>query len=353
VERWLPLDTGELARRRLAQLRASAPRIAQAAVAATLAWWLARQIPHHPRPFFAPVAAVVAMNALPGTRGRQAVELIVGVVLGIGVAGVVIALAGTGTWQLGVTVVLAMGAAVLVGGRPIVIGQAAASAILLVALHRPGAAPGRLLDALIGGGVAIVMATILFPIDPLRVVQGAARRIRYDLASALDTLADAVRRSDLPRARRALALVDAVDTRPLDDALTMAKGVVRRAPRRRWERHAVDEYATVAAELATAVPDARALVSGALRVLRSQEPLPAAAADAASALAAALRADSAQEAESAAGRAHDSATTAHDVAPSLGLAVFAHATESLGAHAARAAAAAPSARRPPLWRPGR
>ncbi len=70
------MDLRKLARRRWEALRPSLWRITQAAVAAALAWRLARLIPHHLRPFFAPVAAVIAMGAVPGMRGRQALELI-------------------------------------------------------------------------------------------------------------------------------------------------------------------------------------------------------------------------------------------------------------------------------------
>jgi uncharacterized membrane protein YgaE (UPF0421/DUF939 family) len=357
VDRWLSLDLPGLARRRLELLRVSLLRIVQAAAAGTLAWWLAEQIPHHPRPFFAPIAAVIAMIQVPGTRGKQAIGLIVGVLIGIGVAGLVVAVAGTGTWQLGVAVALAMAASILVGGRPIVVGQAAGSAILLVALHRPGAAPGRLLDALVGGGVAILVATILFPIDPLALVREAGRETAAELAAAIDEIAQALRRHDPQRGRLALRRLDAVDPRRLDETLEIARGVVRRAPRRRWERRAVEAYAEATQELHAAVVDARALASGALRLLRDGQRLPDGAAAAAESLAAALRARSTTEAEAAADRARASAAAALEQSPSLGLNVFAHAIDTVAAHAARAAAAAehaPARRRArgPLRVPG-
>jgi uncharacterized membrane protein YgaE (UPF0421/DUF939 family) len=333
------LDLRDLAGRRWEALRASLWRIAQAAVASALAWWLARQIPHHPRPFFAPIAAVIAMVAVPGTRGRQALDLILGVVIGIGVAALVILAAGTGTWQLGLAAALAMAGAIVLSGRPVILGQAAASAVLLVALHQPGAAPGRLLDALIGGGVAIAIAQILLPIDPLTLVREAARATTGELAAAADELAAALRGHDPDRARRALARVDAIDLRRLDEALAIARGVVRRAPRRRWERRAIEAYGSVAQELHAATADGRALASGALRALRDDEPVPPKAAEAAEALAAALHASAADEAEAAAGRARAAAEAVLDGAPSLGLSVFAHAVDALAAHAARAAAA--------------
>jgi hypothetical protein len=339
------VDLDAFARSRWDVLRPSFWRILQAAFAAAAAWSLARLIPHHPRPFFAPVAAVVAMGAVPGTRGRQAYELIFGVALGIGVAGLVVLAAGSGTWQLGLAAALAMACAITVSDRPVVRNQAAVSAVLLIALHRPGAAPGRLIDALVGGGVAILVAQVLLPIDPLKLVRAAARSFGDELARVLDGVAEALRTQDVDAARRALTHVEGLDGRRLDDALTIARGVVRRAPRRRWEARAVAAYGEFAHELHVIAADGRALASGALRALRDgTRPVPPGAATAASALASALRSPTTVEVEADCGRARAAARLALAEAPSLGMNVFAHAVEAIADHAARASAAVADAR---------
>jgi hypothetical protein len=48
------------------------------------------------------------------------------------------------------------------------VNQTAASAILILALHRPGSGTERLVDALIGGGVVVVIGVLLVPADPHR-----------------------------------------------------------------------------------------------------------------------------------------------------------------------------------------
>ena len=184
-------------------LRPSLLRLFEASVAASLAWWLAHLIPHHPRPFFAPIAAVIAMGAPIGTRGRQAVDLLIGVMLGIGIAAVIATVTGSGTWQIGLAAGTAMIAGTLIDGRPLVVSEAGVSAVLLLALHQQGAAPGRLIDALIGGGVAIAMAQVLFPIDPLKVVARVAHEFADELAGAVGLVAVALRDGDLRLARRA------------------------------------------------------------------------------------------------------------------------------------------------------
>src|SRR3954447_18153863 len=105
---------------------------AQAAIAAGIAWELARRIPGHPQPFFAPIAAVIALGAERGRRGRQAIDMMVGVTLGILIGAGVGAVVGGGGWQVvvatAVTLVFATGA----GAPRIIRIQAAASAILVV-----------------------------------------------------------------------------------------------------------------------------------------------------------------------------------------------------------------------------
>jgi uncharacterized membrane protein YgaE (UPF0421/DUF939 family) len=102
--------------------------------------------------------------------------MMTGVALGILLGAAIVAVAGVGAWQI----VVATAAALLVttgaGASPVIRIQAAASAILVVALHRPGSdlAVQRLVDALIGGGIAIVLARFLFPVDPLELVRSEA-----------------------------------------------------------------------------------------------------------------------------------------------------------------------------------
>jgi uncharacterized membrane protein YgaE (UPF0421/DUF939 family) len=333
------MDVQALVHRRWLVLRPSLLRLFEASVAASLAWWLAHLIPHHPRPFFAPIAAVIAMGAPTGTRGRQAVDLLIGVMLGIGIAALIATVAGTGTWQIGLAAGVAMVAGILIDGRPLVVTEAGVSAVLLLALHQPGAAPGRLIDALIGGGVSIAIAQVLFPVDPLKVVARAARELADDLAGAVQLVAVALRDGDLRPARRALSRIEAADGSGLTQALEVGRSVVRRAPRRRWERRAIEAYAEVARELSAAAGDAHGLASGALRALREHEQVPADMPLAAEALAAALHG---RDVKSEADSARAAAGRAVAATPTLAVNVFAHAVDEIADHAERAAAAVAS-----------
>jgi uncharacterized membrane protein YgaE (UPF0421/DUF939 family) len=75
---------------RLETLRSLALPIAQSALAAGLAWYLAHDAIGHPRAFFAPIAALIALGVAASNRTRRVVELTLGVAVGIGVGDLLI-----------------------------------------------------------------------------------------------------------------------------------------------------------------------------------------------------------------------------------------------------------------------
>ena len=322
-------------------------RIAQTAAAAGIAWELALQIPNHGRPFFAPIAAVIGLAADRGRRGRQAIQMIVGVALGILVGAAVVGALGVGGWQLVVASALTLLVASGSGAPPLIRTQATASAILVVALHVPGTnlALQRLIDALIGGGIAIVMARFLFPVEPLDLVRREAVALRTGLADVLEAAAAALEGRRLDDAERALARLDALDDRRLEDALALARDVVRRAPRRRPLRRRLEALGTAWQELDRSVADARAIGTGAVRLLSRSEPPPPSAAAAVRAAAAAVRAVEPAEARTRAETARAAARRLLEEDASLGSGVVAHGVASVADHALRAADARDEDRR--------
>jgi hypothetical protein len=315
-------------------------RIAQSAIAAGVAWELALQIPNHGQPFFAPIAAVIALGAERGRRGRQAIEMMLGVALGILLGAAIVAVVGVGAGQLVLGTALSLLIATAIGASPVIRIQSAASTILVVALHRSGQnlALQRLVDALIGGGIAILLARFLFPVDPLELVRNEARRLRARLADGLGVVAEALDSGDRSRAREGERALDSLDERKLEDALVLAREITRSAPRRRRLRKRLEALGESWLELDASVSDARAIATGALRLLDGGRPAPEAAA-AVKAAAAAVRAiepDEARETADAA-RAAAAAVTEHDA--SLGAGVITHGVIAVADHASRAAAA--------------
>src|SRR5688500_2174154 len=111
------------------RLRTSVWSVLQAAVAASLAYFVAEVLVGHEQPFFAPIAAVICLSVTLGQRNRRAFELVFGVAVGLMVADLLVLVIGNGTLQIAVVVLLAMAAAVFFGGGTILVNQAAVSAV--------------------------------------------------------------------------------------------------------------------------------------------------------------------------------------------------------------------------------
>ncbi|MGZ8649913.1 MAG: FUSC family protein [Solirubrobacteraceae bacterium] len=122
------------------RLAASVKPILLAALAASLAWFIARYVLGQRAPFFAPIAALVVIGLTVGQRARRAVELAVGQAVGILVADALIGVIGIGVVQIALVIVLAMVTAVLVGSGPLLTQQAATSAARVATIQLRAAA---------------------------------------------------------------------------------------------------------------------------------------------------------------------------------------------------------------------
>ena len=260
-----------------ARLRAGGWAIAQTAVAAGVAYLLAIYLLGHERPFFAPIAAVIALSVTLGSRGRRTVELVAGVAVGLMVADLISLLIGTGWARISLVVALAMAAALFFGAGTILVNQAAISAIFVMVLQPPDAVftPDRFLDALVGGGVALAVH-FLFPVNPERLVERAARPIFDELVEVLAEVAAALRDGDPDRARNALLRAREIDgqVRGLNEALAAGHETARLSPTRRRALKHLELYAAAGNRIELAVINVRVLARGAANATRRGDPTP-------------------------------------------------------------------------------
>lgn len=189
-------------------------------------------------PFFAPVAAVVALNTALGGRGRQAVNLLNGTVVGILTGAATAWLLGSQTLALVAATPVAMVVAVGVGAARVTIAQAAAGAILIVTVpYGAERGPVRLMDAAIGVAVALVFSQLVFPTHPVRLVDRAERTVLERTHGLLAGVAASAGTQSSPAAtRRALAATHAALSE-LDGARAAALNIVHHTVRgARWHR---------------------------------------------------------------------------------------------------------------------
>jgi uncharacterized membrane protein YgaE (UPF0421/DUF939 family) len=265
-------------RTRQERIATSLRPILHSAVAAALAWLLASEVVGHEQPFFAPISAVITLGLTVGERRRRAVEIAIGVAVGIAIADALVAAIGTGTWQIGVVVALAMAGATLVGGGPLLASQAAASAVLVATLQPPdgGFDFDRALDALVGAGTALVVSALLLPVNPMRLVAASAAPVLDQLVAALGQIATALttRRPETgDAALLAVARVDGAHEHLLE-TLDAAGEAARLSPQRRGSLSGIDRYAVAAGELGRAIENVRALARGAVRAADLDDSIP-------------------------------------------------------------------------------
>jgi hypothetical protein len=266
------------ARQRLGRVRTNALLIVQVGVAASLSWWIADDLLGHSGAFFAPIAAVIVLGASVGHRLRRGIELVVGVGLGIAAGDLLVLAIGVGPVQLGLVVALAVAGALFLGSGPLLINQAAASAVLITTLFPPthGIYYGRWVDALVGGAVAFAVQAILLPLNPLSLVRKTVDPVLALLTHTLSALATILDARDLHGAEVLLAATRRSDpvVGRFHESLQGARELVAVSPIRFRARGALNAYLAVGPHLDHAVRNTRVLVRHAAAALRNDEPVP-------------------------------------------------------------------------------
>jgi len=232
------------AQRRLERWRSRAFFIIQCAVSAALAWWLANRVLGHAMPFFAPVASIICLGFTFGNRLRRGIEVSIGVAVGVLIGDLFVTYFGSGPWQIGVVIVLAMSVATLLGaGQLLIIQSGVQSAIIIGLSASPGQGLNRWLDAVVGCAVALIAATIV-PLAPLRRPRLLAAQVLDDFASTLEAAEKALRTSDTEAADAVLEQARAGEQKleALNEAAAEGMAVVRYSPFRRRHLPSVQAY---------------------------------------------------------------------------------------------------------------
>ncbi|WP_416395999.1 MULTISPECIES: FUSC family protein [unclassified Curtobacterium] len=166
---------------------------AKAAVAAVLAWFIARHVPGVAAeyPYYAPLGAVVAMQTTVFAGIRSGVQTLVGIGLGIVVAGFTMWVGDPGF----LAIALAVGIGVLVGGFRVLgegsswVSTAALFVLLVGGAHAEGYSLGYLVQMAVGVVVGLLVNFLVFP--PLHFWDAEHRidAVNQVLADHLDGLA--------------------------------------------------------------------------------------------------------------------------------------------------------------------
>ena len=198
----------------LVRVRDSWIAIAQIVVAATGAFLLAHYLLGHETPLLAATVSISSLGLARDARPRRVFETVCGMLTGILVSELLRLVAGTGAWQLAVTLAVTLLVARFLAPSPQFAVAAAIQAAIAMVLPVGPLPFMRLADGAIGGALAVVV-TALLPRNPV----GAEVRDGRALFAAFDAAAGRVvqglRRGDAIRADRGLEKARELQT-PLD-----------------------------------------------------------------------------------------------------------------------------------------
>lgn len=261
---------------RLARWRSKRWQIVQCAIAAAVAWFIAKHMLGHPTPVFAPIAAVASLGTSYGQRLRRVAEVSLGVSLGVLVGDLLVAGLGQGAWQLALIVALAFTVAIFLDAGVMFQNQAAVQSIFVTAML-----PGnndiwtRWTEALVGGGVALVAASVV-PAAPLRRPRERAAVVVVKIAKLLRAAADVIDVADAVHGMAVLADARATDSlvRELQAAADEGMSVVASSPFRVRHREQVRAISDLVEPLDRALRSTRVLVRQVAVAAYRGQPIP-------------------------------------------------------------------------------
>ncbi|WP_293699347.1 FUSC family protein [uncultured Agrococcus sp.] len=228
-----------------AKSRVSVLQMVKTGVAAVLAWLVTSLISAPEPPIFAVIAAIIVVQPSVNQSFAKAIERSFGVVLGVVIAMLLGLAFPEQNWVILIAVVAALVIAWLLRLSSVTSNQVPISAMLVLAL---GAASveysfERIIETVIGAGIAFVVNALVVPPVPLREARASITELAEETARGFDRLADAAvgaKRAEHPE----LLLIEARLLRPMleraSEHVTAAEEGLDLNPRARRYRKRID-----------------------------------------------------------------------------------------------------------------
>jgi len=225
--------------------------IVQISVAAGMSWWLAQTLFSHKEPFLAVVATIVCLGFSFGQRLWRALEIAIGVTVGVLIGDIFLYYFGTGVWQIILVIAVAMSITTWLGARTLMVTQSAVqAAVVLTVIPGVDAGVDRWMDALVGCTVALLFATVA-PTGPVNRPRMQAARVLHETSNTIREMITAINACDIEAAERVLASARSTEhaLAALTTAANEGAAVVRISPFLRRHREGVLQIADLTVPL--------------------------------------------------------------------------------------------------------
>lgn len=197
---------------------------ATSAIAAVAAYAFAAIIFGHSEPYFAATAALICLGFGRDPHIRKALEVSIGVTLGILVGDSLQALLGQGYWQGIIVVFVTIILARFIDSGVIFTTQMSIQAVLIVLLPIPVEGPlSRSVDAIIGGVIAVAI-TMLTPVSFRKETVSGMRELFTSITGVLRELSNALGEQNSRSAWVAL-----IEARGLQSQIDLVRGQLSKA----------------------------------------------------------------------------------------------------------------------------
>ncbi len=242
---------------------------ATAAIAAVAAYAFAAIIFGHSEPYFAATSALITLGFGRDPHIRKALEVSIGVTLGILVGDSLQALLGQGYWQGIIVVFVTIMLARFIDSGVIFTTQMSIQSVMVILLPIPVEGPfSRSLDAVIGGVIAIVI-TMLTPVSGRRETVAGMRGLFTSITGVFRELSEALEKPDsrngwvaLIQARGLQTKIDAVR-----GELSAAEDIATYSPTRRSARQDLQEMSRTLEKTDLAVRSLRIIARRVITVI--------------------------------------------------------------------------------------
>lgn len=205
-------------------------RVIKSALAAVLAYWLARFLPGNPNPILAPLTAIFSINLTIAGSMKDAWQRILGVLFGILFAWIVFELIGPGTVAIGIIIVASFYAGRRLGLEASGVQQVAVSTLLVVlgaaGTQLDNVAILHLANTLIGTSVGLLLNASVAPPNHVPAARAELDKLGHSIEAILESLRTGLRQGiDHPTSLQALySAREVADTlHTVDTALQQAE----------------------------------------------------------------------------------------------------------------------------------